>query len=216
MQKLESILRLTDRPRIEDQLTPIPISLVIIDELGRSAAVIYSFSIAFAVAEYLASIPNWLSMFVTHFAAMRALKYIPVVVTFHRMPSHERCTTCSGLKPLFAKDTHDHQDARRIQAALPERQLVLPQSFRSYVVHDIAIHPIKDVFTIQLLSHNNSLTRAMRHLEKSAVRQYLKSLEAQIRAAAGSVHVDSDSEDVAEHSATQDYLVTQSKGTNRI
>jgi hypothetical protein len=64
MQELEPTSRLTDRPRIKDQLTPIPISLVIIDELGRSAAVIYSFSIAFAVAKYLASIPNWLSMFV--------------------------------------------------------------------------------------------------------------------------------------------------------
>jgi hypothetical protein len=89
-------------------------------------------------------------MFVTHSAALSVLKDIPAVVTFHRMPSHGRYTTRSGLKRSFAKDTKAHHDARQILAALPERQLVLPQSFRSYIVHHIAIYQVTDAFKTHL------------------------------------------------------------------
>lgn len=63
---------------------PQPQSLILVDELGRSTSTLDGFSIAYAVAERLASIPNALTLFVTHFAALGAIHYnIPIVQNFH-------------------------------------------------------------------------------------------------------------------------------------
>lgn len=84
MHEFGSILRVTDQPHIEDQLTPIPNYLVLSDDLGLSTSVVDGFSIAFAVAKHLVSIKNFVSIFVSHSAALPALNdLLPVVGTFH-------------------------------------------------------------------------------------------------------------------------------------
>jgi DNA mismatch repair ATPase MutS len=84
MHELGSILRVTDQPHIEDQLTPIPNCLVISDDLGLSTSVVDGFSLAFGVAEHRASIQNLVSIFILQLAALPALNdLLPVVGTFH-------------------------------------------------------------------------------------------------------------------------------------
>jgi DNA mismatch repair ATPase MutS len=84
MHELGSILRVTGKLERRAGVNVTPNSLVLLDELGRSTTTIDGFSIAFAVAERLASTPNLLTLFATHFGAIDALKDIlPVVRTFH-------------------------------------------------------------------------------------------------------------------------------------
>lgn len=59
-------------------------TLVLIDELGRSTSTLDGFSIAYAVAEYLSSCPNVLTLFTTHFLGLGAMaKVYPVINAFH-------------------------------------------------------------------------------------------------------------------------------------
>lgn len=63
---------------------PHPSSLILVDELGRSTTPLDGFSIAYAVAERLASTPNVLTLFATHFPALGALQFAtPIVQSFH-------------------------------------------------------------------------------------------------------------------------------------
>lgn len=75
---------------------PVPFhTLVLIDELGRSTSTLDGFSIAYAVAEYLSSRPNVLTLFTTHFHGLGALaKVNPLITSVHletvACASHER------------------------------------------------------------------------------------------------------------------------------
>eukprot|EP00177_Eucheuma_denticulatum_P006369 GFKZ01011611.1.p1 GENE.GFKZ01011611.1~~GFKZ01011611.1.p1 ORF type:complete len:496 (+),score=56.20 GFKZ01011611.1:1220-2707(+) len=61
-----------------------PHTLVLIDELGRSTSTLDGFSIAYAVAEYLSSRPNVLTLFTTHFHGLGALATVnPLITSVH-------------------------------------------------------------------------------------------------------------------------------------
>lgn len=82
MQEIGSILQAaTVLSRRQEEY---PQSLVLVDELGRSTNTVDGFCIAYAVAERLASTPNVLTLFTTHFAALGSLRFtLPVVHSFH-------------------------------------------------------------------------------------------------------------------------------------
>lgn len=74
-----------------------PQSLVLIDELGRSTQTLEGFSIAWSVAERLASTPSVLTLFTTHFAALGALRFtLPVVYSFHLATGASATRTTAG------------------------------------------------------------------------------------------------------------------------
>lgn len=88
---IDSIRQHQDNPNdemVEHRQSPLSTdssdTLVLIDELGRSTTTLDGFSISYGVAEYLASCPNVLTLFTTHFLGLGALaKVNPLVNAFH-------------------------------------------------------------------------------------------------------------------------------------
>lgn len=60
-------------------------TLVLIDELGRATSTVDGFSIAYAVAEHLASCPNVLTLFTTHFLGLGAMSRVNPTISDFRL-----------------------------------------------------------------------------------------------------------------------------------
>jgi DNA mismatch repair ATPase MutS len=112
MQEIGAILSATT---LTSRRKEYPQSLVLVDELGRSTNTVDGFSIAYAVAERLASTPNVLTLFTTHFAALGSLQFsLPVVHGFHLATT---TATAHGQPRLTAAQQayHDQQREQRRQ-----------------------------------------------------------------------------------------------------
>lgn len=103
---LEAIRQQEDSTFLENcgdkQTTPspnLPSILILVDELGRSTSTLDGFAISYAVAEYLSSCPNVLTLFTTHFLGLGAMANInPVIKAFHleTVPLFENQMTSIG------------------------------------------------------------------------------------------------------------------------
>lgn len=87
-------------------------TLVLIDELGRSTSTVDGFSIAYAVARYLSSCPNVLTLFTTHFLGLGAISTVsPIISTFHLetipVPSEGQSAEASQLSSAPRKFTYN-------------------------------------------------------------------------------------------------------------
>lgn len=93
-----------EEKRIDNQASVSPNSsstLVLIDELGRSTSTLDGFAISYAVAEYLSSCANVLTLFTTHFLGLGAMANInPVINAFHleTVQSSENSTYSTGTE----------------------------------------------------------------------------------------------------------------------
>lgn len=113
MQEIGAIVQAASMPsRRKDS----PQSLVLVDELGRSTNTVDGFCIAYAVAERLASTPNVLTLFTTHFAALGSLQFpLPVVHSFHL----ETSNTGPNRQPALTEHQKEYEEQQR---QLKERQ----------------------------------------------------------------------------------------------
>lgn len=111
MQEIGTILRATSR----GPERPVPHSLVLIDELGRATNTTDGFSIAYAVAEKLATTPNVLTLFTTHFSALGALQYaIPVIHCFHLATSMNNRNARDETRSTPTEEAIDHHRERAL------------------------------------------------------------------------------------------------------
>lgn len=134
-------------------------TLVLIDELGRSTSTLDGFAIAYGVIEHLASVPNVLTLFTTHFLGLGALSKVnPTIKAFHMSTINRRqnrireeeenipnlfsiftytvqqgmLTDCSyGIETarLAGFPKDVIQDAIKLRKDIPVRKIALPDEF---------------------------------------------------------------------------------------
>lgn len=149
-------------------------TLVLVDELGRSTSTADGFSIAFAVAEFLAKCPGVLTLFTTHFLGLGALAASnPMISAFHleaiSVPGENQNNEGNGKPEAYVKFTYNILNGilsdsnygidTAKSAGYPERCLKLAREFRTKIPARRIAHA--STFAEAHLNHGEAQKRAL-------------------------------------------------------